>query len=115
MVSLQPFAFRKILLLIAALIWLTSAVVIADPVLMSTHASGFACQSNHSEAAAPFKTSGANANGVRVIVMRAAEQNHVAPPAEAPPFSMLFEHLDTWNLAAHHEDALTFWSVSLER
>jgi len=47
--------------------------------------------------------------------MRAAEQNHVAPPAEAPPFSMLFEHLDTWNLAAHHEDALTFWSVSLER
>src|SRR6059058_1315084 len=51
-VSLQPFAFRKIILLVAAVIWLTSAVVFADPVFMNAHAREFGDRSTHSASAA---------------------------------------------------------------
>jgi hypothetical protein len=112
-VSLHPFAFRKIVLLVAALIWFTSAVVFADPVFMNAHAREFASRSNRSDAAATaaFDARAVKSTDAPAVDARNAEANEVAPPAAAPPSSVPLDHLSTWNVQVV-ANPLTFWSMS---
>src|SRR5881398_2741670 len=93
-VSLQPFAFRKIILLVAAVIWLTSAVVFADPVFMIAHAREFGDRSTHSASAATgaVNTRETKGNGVVLATPQDLLSGELAAPAEAPPFSLSAEH-----------------------
>ena len=114
MVSLHPFAFRKIVLLVAALIWLTSAVVFADPVFMNAQVTRLARYSNRSESLAPAAAFNPEMTSqAPVSVARNVEQSEVAPPAEPPPFSLSLDRFDTWKIAASSGHELTFWSISL--
>jgi hypothetical protein len=114
-VSLQPFAFRKIILLVAAVIWLTSAVVFADPVFMNAHAREFSGRSPHTESAAAgaVKTRDTKSNEVVVARPHDLVRGELAPAAEAPPFSLSAEHFDPWNVATSRNSNLTFWPISL--
>lgn len=114
-VSLQPFAFRKIVLLIAALIWLTSAVLFADPVFMHAQAMRFARYANRSELIAAH-----TASQVRVAHSYASEQPEIAPPAETPEFSASLGLFDSWSganqptgLSIGDQREAAFWPVSL--
>ena len=111
-VSLKPFAFRKTVLLVAALIWLTSAMLFADPVFMNAHANQFASRSHRGEALAPaaLKMSQPTSSESSLAVAREAKQTQVAAPAEAPSLSLSLDRFDTWK-AASVDDELTLWSI----
>jgi hypothetical protein len=117
-VSLQPFAFRKIVLLIAALIWLTSAVVFADPVFMHAQATRFARHANRFEVIAAH-----NRSEVRVAHSSGSQHPDIAPPAEAPEFSVSLELFGSYNVDGYSSTGLnigdqrdeTFWSMPLGR
>jgi hypothetical protein len=49
LISIQPFAFRKILLLVAALLCLSSAICLADPLFMSLHSTPYGRQLTRSQ------------------------------------------------------------------
>jgi hypothetical protein len=56
LISIQPFAFKKIFLLAAILLGLSSAICLADPLFMSLHGPGCDRQPNHIQTApAPIR------------------------------------------------------------
>lgn len=119
-ISLQPFAFRKIVLLIAALLSLTTAVVFGDPVFMNAQENRIARHSSHVQSwrsGAKLKLPAERETGAQLAVWHA----DAAPPAEAPPFSLSLERADTWNpvttvsVAGNEPVEVTFWRISLAR
>lgn len=117
-ISLQPFAFRKIVFLIAALVWLTTAVVFADPVFMNAHGNRIARRSSHSQSShSGAKLPAERDAGAQLAIWHA----DIAPPAEAPPFSVSLERADTWNLVTTVPSRgpepiqVTFWPTPLAR
>jgi hypothetical protein len=117
-VSLQPFAVRKIVVLIAAVLWLTSAVIFADPVFVNAHATRFARDAKQIDSGGrAFIKTPAISTEPR---LRDVVQQSSITPAEGPAiFSVSLEQLDTWKVAARPplttEGEITFWSVSLTR
>ena len=114
-VSLQPFAFRKIVLLIAAVIWLTASVVFADPVFMSGHATRVAQRAESpTQLVANVRTTKSAGSAHDVV-----EQSRITPAEGPSVFSVSFERLDTWKQSAQRPcggaDELTFWAISLSR
>lgn len=114
-VSLQPFAFRKIIILIAAVLWLTATALFADPLFMNASATRIA---QHSQRSAPAVHVVAKAPAA-APAPRAIEQTRIAPAEGPTPFSLSLERLDTWAADRHQpfvaDPELTFWSVSLAR
>lgn len=113
-VSLQPFALRKIVLLIAALVWLTSAVVFADPVFMNAQTARLAHKSAPSVARTVATYSGSEVTRGNVI-----EQSSIAPAEGPMVFSVSLDQLETWNEFTRRplagEAQPTFWPISLTR
>lgn len=115
MVNLQPFAFRKVIVLIAALLWLTSAVLFADPVFMNTRAAGLAHHASElrlqSASHSPRLNRCAELHGL-------VEQSDITPAEGPAVFSVSFERLDTWHVAprtAADCTDLRYWPTSLPR
>jgi hypothetical protein len=53
LISIQPFAFKKIFLLVATLLCLSSAICFADSLFMSLHSRPYGHQLNRSQTAPP--------------------------------------------------------------
>ena len=51
LISIQPFALKKIFLLVATLLCLSSAICLGDSLFMSLHSKPYGHQLNHSQAA----------------------------------------------------------------
>ena len=51
LISIQPFAFKKIFLLVATLLCLSSVICLGDSLFMSLHERAYGHQLNHSQAA----------------------------------------------------------------
>jgi hypothetical protein len=96
-VSLQPFAFRKIVVLIAALIWLTSAIVFADPVFMQARATQFPRQTSRVERRAEQAP---NADSVIRTEPSATSESQLAMmQSAAPTFSVSLENVASCDVA----------------
>jgi hypothetical protein len=112
-VSLQPFALRKVFLLVAAVIWLTSTVVFGDPIFMNAHASRFAVGRH------PVPGLSHTVRNGRAVEVASRPSMQAVPPAEAPPVSISFQRLDSWQISPliqfAPETELTFWSLQLSR
>lgn len=115
-VSLQPFAFRKIAIFVAALLWLTATVLFADPVLMNARAERFARHAGQRNANTLVAATSAVPTR-NAATHQDAEQTKLTPAEGPGVHSISFERLDSWSEFAGRPAAadaeLTFWSFSL--
>lgn len=108
-------------MLIAALIWLTSAVVFADPLWMNAHA--FRIAQHQTERAECDCRRNANTQvGANRDFHGVAEQDRLTPAEGPTPFTVGFDTLDASSSALRWQrrqrrqrTEMTFWSMSLTR